>query len=200
MINKNEFVRQWFRSNTEEKLALGQTFKVSTKWDYTKSDPYIKTFLGTLAELVVLKYLDLNYPNYELGSEYQDFIYQIGDNYADFKGKSDLTIYSTRKEKYVPTEIKSTAKWIVEGISNTLVIPEYLITKSEEEKARFMIIIDGLGSWSRDITSKDYGKLKSTRAHIIFYDMESKQGAILADTAYVNKLIEEILYLNKIIR
>lgn len=192
MINKTEFVRKWFRSNTEEKIALGQTIKVSKDWDWNVSDPYIKTFLGTLAELVVLKYLDLNYDNYQL-SQYQDFIYQIGDKNVDFKGKCDLEIFSTRKNTYVPTEIKSTNKWIVEDISNTLVIPNDLIAKAKQEKAQFMIIIDGLGSWSRDITSRDYGKLKLTKSHIIFYDIYSRQKAILANTAYVNKLIEEIL-------
>lgn len=192
MISKTEFVRQWFRSNTEGKLALGRTIPVSKVWNYELSDPYIKTFLGTLAELVVTKYLDLNYDLYAFG-EYQDNIYQIGDEYVDFRGKSDLHIYSTVKERYVPTEIKSTSKWLVEGISDTLVVPDYLISKAKQEEAQFMLIIDGFSSWSRDRTSKDYGKLKLTRAHIIFYDMCTGQTAILADTAYVNDLIEEIL-------
>ena len=56
-----------------------------------------------------------------------------------------------------------------------------------------MIIVDRLDTQSRDIISPDYGKLKVSNAHIIFYDIYSRQKAILANTAYVNKLIEDIL-------
>lgn len=192
MISKNEFVRQWFRSDTLHKLELGETLKTSSDWDWSKSDPFIKTFLGTLAELVVLRYLDLNYHQYEL-PEYQDNLYQVGDESVKFRNQCDLKLYSTRREAFVPTEIKSTSKCIVESISNTLVIPNELIAKAKKEGAQFMIIVDRLDTQSRDIISPDYGKLKVSNAHIIFYDIHSRQKAILANTAYVNKLIEDIL-------
>lgn len=192
MISKNEFVRQWFRSDTLHKLELGETLKISSDWDWSKSDPFIKTFLGTLAELVVLRYLDLNYHQYEL-PEYQDNLYQVGDESVKFRNQCDLKLYSTRREAFVSTEIKSTSKCIVESISNTLVIPDELIAKAKKEGAQFMIIVDRLDTQSRDIISPDYGKLKVSNAHIIFYDIYSSQKAILANTAYVNKLIEDIL-------
>lgn len=192
MINKLDYVKQWYHGTKDERLKLRDSLWVGRTWDYSTSDPGVETFLGSLAELIVLNYLN-EYGFDYITANYQDFLFQKNDMFSSFDNRCDLELYSTTCEDFVPTEIKKTSKCVVEKISGTLTVPDRLITTAKREGAQFMLLVDGLRYASRDECNKDYGKLVVFEPHIIFYNIQTGDKAIILEPHWTKLTIDKIL-------
>lgn len=190
MKTKTEYLHDWINGDKDERWRMTCNLSTSEDWDWTKSDPGINTYLGTLVEYVVLEWLDENKIYYQL-NDWSDKIFDKFDIKSyDFKNTSDIEIWSEVKREYVKTEIKHTSKCCVD-VFGQITIPNWIIHKCISEGARWLLLMDNVKSTSRYVVDNDYGEPIIYDSHLIFYDLETGVKIILDDWSNLsNKVLE----------
>lgn len=202
MITKERFVKEWYNGTVEERLKLadtlidGKTFKeVAAKYHL---DGGCTMFTGTLGELTILKFLEMN--NIDISKDPKsDLIKQRGDE--NFSGprynENDFWAYSRIYQEYVKIEAKTT-RWVCVDMFDTIKVPQHILNKSKKQGAKFVFLIDNL-SINKENQCKDsfsYGTLYPSDcacSHIILINMETGEKKIIANITKTYELIKSIL-------
>lgn len=100
--------------------------------------------------------------------------------------KDVLWVYSIVKDRCVSSTIKTTPK-IIKEYFGTYVIPHNLIYQAKQEKVQWLFIIDGLNY------NEDSNELDCSNSHLYFYDIYSRQKALLLDSKELNEYVDRFL-------
>ena len=202
MISKERFIKEWYNGTVDERLKLTETLIDGEKFKEAAAKYHIDggctMFTSTLGELVILKFLEMN--NISIAKNFgSNFIRQRGD--IDFSGphynEHDFCAYSQIYKDYVKTEAKTT-RWVCVDMFNTIKVPQHILDKSKEQKAKFVFLIDNLSikMGNQDRNSFSYGILHPsdyTCSHIILINMETGEKKIVANHEKTYKLIKQFL-------
>lgn len=191
MLRKEEYLNKWINGDKNVRWMMTCNLSTSKDWDWSTSDPGINTYLGTLVEFVVLRWLDTNKIYYQL-NDWSDTIFEKCDNkQCNFRGTSDIEIWSKIKERYVKTEIKHTSKCCVD-VFGQITIPDWITHKCISEGARWLLLMDNVKSASKAVVDDDYGEPVIYKSHLIFYDLETGVKLILEDWRVLSEIVLEI--------